>query len=525
MGYTCPLCGQPVSFAKYRDITGIWEERKKALAKINEKRTKLIKRFQEKEKRLKQRTSQLKRQSARLIRETVSKRTAPLEAQLSALRRREREIEQSTHAKIQKTKILAHQHAERQWNRRLKSLKKKFEASVRNRVSKEKKQTAFRLERKYVRLRNSFQNSVRQIHAKDVRLRRQTEQIHRFERSSRAMIQKATAQASRSAEKRWTRKVGLLRKELNASMRDRIRDEREHTAERIEKRYEHMRNSFFNTLQQMQAKEKQLRAQNKQIKELRRQLQRETTPQIEGLLYEETLLKELQKRFPHDKFKHTGKSGDILHWPMKENHVAGLIVYECKRVQRYLPAHVKQAAEAKEKVKADFVVLVTSAMKTKTRGFFAEKGVLIIHPAGVLSFINILREQIIRIAEMKLGQLQRNKAVKLTLEYLEGSEFTNAMDGIMTQAMELYEELKHEVKDHVAVWRKRTASYEKVYEDASTVKNTTRALLSGEADYKDLIHTESLPSILELPELEKAVSSHSGTHAAVRKESITESEH
>jgi hypothetical protein len=114
----------------------------------------------------------------------------------------------------------------------------------------------------------------------------------------------------------------------------------------------------------------------------------------------------------------------------------------------------------------------------------------------------ILRGQIIRIAEMKLGQMQRNKAVKMTLEYLEGPEFANSMDGIMQQALTLYEDLKHEVKNHVAVWRKRIAGYQKVYEVASTVKSTTTALLSGEPEYKKLIQTESLPPILELPELE-----------------------
>jgi hypothetical protein len=219
------------------------------------------------------------------------------------------------------------------------------------------------------------------------------------------------------------------------------------------------------------------------------------------------LLRDLHRSFPHDKLKHTGKGGDVLHWPIKNNHVAGLIVYECKRVQRYSPAYVKQAAQAKEKRKADFAILVTSVMKKRTHGFFAEKGVLVVHPAGVVYLANVIRDQIIHIAEMKLGQLQRNKAVKLTLEYLEGPEFANSMEGIMQQTLALYEDLKHEVKNHIAVWRKRIAGYGKMYEDASTVKSTTRALLSGESEYKSLIKTEILPPILELPELEKSVAS------------------
>jgi hypothetical protein len=228
---------------------------------------------------------------------------------------------------------------------------------------------------------------------------------------------------------------------------------------------------------------------------------------MEGLLYEEKLLKELRRRFRHDRFKHEGKRGDVLHWPMTNNHVAGLIVYECKRVQRYLPAYVKQAGDAKEKRKADFAILVTSAMKKRTHGFFAEKGVLVVHPAGVVHLVSILRDQIVRIDRMKLSHLQRSKAVKLTLQYLEGPEFANSMEGIMQQALTLYEDMMREVKNHIAVWRKREAGYKKIYEDASTVKVTTRALLSGEPEFKKLIRAERLPPILELPELEKSVAS------------------
>jgi len=403
----------------YQKITGIWEARQKALARIKEQRARLLKRFREKERKLRNQSSRFRKQKARLIREAVAKRTKPLESQIRALRHKEMEIKRAANEKIQRAAALAH----------------------------------------------------------------------------------------RQAEKRWSHQISSLRKKLQASMREQVENERDRTTEKIERKYRKLNNSFQSALKQMEIKDTRMQEQARQIKELQRQLRRETTPQSEGLLYEEKLLKELRKRFPDDRFKHEGKGGDVLHWPIRNNHVAGLIVYECKRVQRYEPAFVKQAAEAKEKRKADFAILVTTAMKRKTRGFFAEKGVLVVHPAGVVHLANILRGQIIRIAEMKLGQLQRNKAVKMTLEYLEGPEFANSMDGIMQQAFVLAEDLKREVETHRAFWKKRLAGYQKVYEDASTVKSTTRALLSGEPEYKKLIKTESLPPLLELPELEKSVSS------------------
>ncbi len=71
----------------------------------------------------------------------------------------------------------------------------------------------------------------------------------------------------------------------------------------------------------------------------------------------------------------------------------------------------------------------------------------------------------------------------------------------------MYDELKDEVKKHPACWKKRLASYEKIYEEASTVKTTTKALMSGEPEYKKLIQVETLPELPELPHLENSISS------------------
>jgi len=142
-----------------------------------------------------------------------------------------------------------------------------------------------------------------------------------------------------------------------------------------------------------------------------------------------------------------------------------------------------------------------------------------VHYAGVLYLVDVLREQTVRIAEMKLGQSERTKAVKLTLEYLEGPEFSNSLDAIMQETVTVYDELKDEVKKHLASWKKRLASYGKIYEEASTVKSTTKALMSGEPEYKKLIQVETLPELPELPQLETSISSSARTENTNRMES------
>ena len=154
-------------------------------------------------------------------------------------------------------------------------------------------------------------------------------------------------------------------------------------------------------------------------------------------------------------------------------------------------------------------------MKKWTYGFFVERGVLVVHATGVLSLANVLRGQIIQIAGMKLGQLQRDKAIKLVLEYLEGPEFANSLDTIIQESISVYNELKDEVKKHIVAWKKRYASYKKIYEEATTVENTSKTLLSGED--RGLIQKNTLPMFAKLPEAKEELGQEVPIAVPVRK--------
>jgi hypothetical protein len=415
MKFNCPLCRQPVSASLYQKITGIWQERQKALQKIKEQRQKLLKNVAEQRKELRNQNTEFRKQKKRLIKNAVNKQTKRLEVRIKSLRRTQEEVK-----RIARTKILD-----------------------------------------------------------------------------------ATRRAHIEAEKSASARLRAFKKDLRASVNLQLRKERERGARDVQHKYQRLNNTFRTTLIQMKVKNRQITEQRNKIKELEKQLEKQTTPQWEGLLYEDKLTKELMKRFPGDQFEQTRKGGDILHNVMISGRRIGLIVYECKRVQHYSSAHVKQAGEAKQKRKADFAILVTNAMKKGTQGFFTERGVVVVHSAGIISLVGIVRNQIVRIAEMKLAKQERDKAIHRTLEYLEGPEFGNSMDAIVQESISLYKEWVDEIRRHIAVWKKRYDSYQKISQEASRVKTTTQALLSGEDEYNKLIQTVSLPTALMLPELEK----------------------
>jgi len=256
------------------------------------------------------------------------------------------------------------------------------------------------------------------------------------------------------------------------------------------------------TQKQMSTLQLTTQKQQQKIADLEKQLKNKTTPQLEGLLYEDQLLEALKKEFPGDRFEHTGKGGDIIQIIILDNKPGGTIVFECKRVGQWQMAHAEQAANAKIYRKADYAILVTNASKKGGGGFFLEKGVIVVHPGGVLAITRILREQLLAIAKMRLTQAQREEAIEKVFEYLQGAEFKNSIDIVIRKTIEMYEDLKKECQDHIKAWKQRYNSLKIVHSSSIQVQAKTTALVSGKTEVlQQTIESHQFPALPDLTNL------------------------
>ena len=258
----------------------------------------------------------------------------------------------------------------------------------------------------------------------------QRQMLERIKKAERLAQQRA----NKRAEKRLDARLKVFKKQLRETARKQLRLDRASAVQQAEKKYGRANRTLQSILK---SRELQIHGQEARILDLEKQLKKQTSPQIEGLLYEKNLIQALRKQFPQDHFEHKGQGGDILHSVIRDGQHAGLIVYECKRVRDYKKSYAKQAFEALRKRKADFAIVVTNAMRKGTQGFFVERGVMVVHATGVLSLAGVVRGYVVQIAQMKLGQLQRKKAVKLVFDYLEGPEFASSIDTIIQESVSL----------------------------------------------------------------------------------------
>jgi len=291
-------------------------------------------------------------------------------------------------------------------------------------------------------------------------------------------------------------------KELKVRLAESLKREVEKATSKGVKHLERIQRTLTSTRDQMSTLKTHNLRQQQQIKALETQLKNETTPQLEGLLYEPELMKALQREFPTDTFNHTGKGGDILQQVISNGAPVGLIVYECKKVRKWEGAHLEQTARAKSQRVADFAILVTNATKGGTGGFFIESGVIVINPGGVLALAGILRDQLIKMAQLKLTQAEKDEAIKRTLDYLQGAEFKNSLEVVIRKTKEMYEDLKKECQDHVRGWKRRYDSLRSVYVNAARVQTKTTLLIAGKAsDGEETLSVDAFPALPNLSEL------------------------
>lgn len=215
------------------------------------------------------------------------------------------------------------------------------------------------------------------------------------------------------------------------------------------------------------------------LEERIRQLEKGSTPQTEGLEFEETLVARLEEEFPTDDIEHHGKCGDVVHIVRDSGAAVGSIVYECKRTAQIQQSHVRQAYEARQERETDIAILVTTGKRKGFGGLDEEDGVVIVSPLGVIPLVSLLRQNLIRLFRAHLTDAERSKAAESLVKYVTGPQFKNPLEDTIGRARELQKALQLEVKQHVKTWNERWESYQWIDWDASQIEANVQLVLQG----------------------------------------------
>ena len=234
------------------------------------------------------------------------------------------------------------------------------------------------------------------------------------------------------------------------------------------------------------------------LKERIDQLKRGSTPQTEGLEFEDELANRLKREFPEDDIQHKGKDGDVLHIVKFGGKPAGIIIYECKRTPKILEQHIRQANLAKQSQRADFAVLVTTGQRRGFSGLAQMGGVLVISPLGVIPLASLLRGHLIEMLRTKITKEERTAIAQQLMEYITSPQFKNPIVEVVQLSSSLQDMIKEEAKEHFRIWKKRWSHYQTIQWDSSQIQNNLQLVLHGKKP-EPIAHPKITPLTLPAP--------------------------
>jgi len=269
-------------------------------------------------------------------------------------------------------------------------------------------------------------------------------------------------------------------KELNKLKAEKTRLERE--KEEIE---ETLSAKFEEKLSQKLAEQKQTQKQlaeekyELQIKELQKQLddqkklteemkarQEQGSMQLQGEIQELAIEEYLRNNFKFDTVDEVGK-GDMgadslqtINTMSKQN--CGKIYYESKRTKTFKEEWISKFKKDIQEVGADIGVLVTAIYPKDMTRMGLKDGIYICSYEEFKALSFVLRENIIRLSEVKNQQENKYEKSVLLYEYLTSTEFKFQLEAIVNAFISMQNDLASEKRAMNKLWKKREKEIEKV---------------------------------------------------------------
>jgi len=125
-----------------------------------------------------------------------------------------------------------------------------------------------------------------------------------------------------------------------------------------------------------------------------------------------------------------------------------------------------------------------------------DSDIIVVHPFGVCYIAQILRNNIVDLAQARASKKEIDKKAKNLVDYIAGDEFKTLANDMIYRAKLLGDILNKEVKAHAHLWKERFGHYKTIHDNMVTVDNNTKAIIKGEKVQKTFASKTIEPPIL-----------------------------
>ncbi len=230
--------------------------------------------------------------------------------------------------------------------------------------------------------------------------------------------------------------------------------------------------------------EKQIEDQKKLVDEMKRKAE-QGSMQMQGEVQELLLEEMLQATFPFDLVNEVGKGvrgADCIQTVRNRYGAeAGKIIYESKRTKDFANDWIEKLKADMRQLGADIAVIVTQAFPKDMDRFGEKDGVYICSFAEVRSVALLLRNGLLKVADVrKSGENKGDKMVML-YDYLTGHEFGEQWKAIREGFMSMKLSIQKERDAMERLWKAREKQLEKVLLNAAHIRGSVEGIAGADS--------------------------------------------
>ncbi|MFA6058086.1 MAG: DUF2130 domain-containing protein [Taibaiella sp.] len=230
--------------------------------------------------------------------------------------------------------------------------------------------------------------------------------------------------------------------------------------------------------------EKQIEDQKKLVDEMKRKAE-QGSMQMQGEVQELLLEEMLQATFPFDLVSEVGKGvrgADCIQTVRNSfGSEVGKIIYESKRTKDFALDWIEKLKADMRQLGADVAVIVTQVFPKDMDRFGEKDGVYICSFAEVRSVALLLRNGLLKVADVrKSGENKGDKMVML-YDYLTGHEFGEQWKAIREGFMSMKLSIQKERDAMERLWKAREKQLEKVLLNAAHIRGSVEGIAGADS--------------------------------------------
>jgi hypothetical protein len=170
------------------------------------------------------------------------------------------------------------------------------------------------------------------------------------------------------------------------------------------------------------------------------------------------LFEQLREAFQADRLQRVPKGvngADVIHEVVHNGRICGKIIYDAKNRDSWQNGFATKLKADKLAQAADHAVLSSNKFPKDKSQIHTQDGVIVANPARVLVIAEILREQIVRLHELRASKEAREEKTVALYAFVTSDHFKQLAEQVEAQAGKILELDSKEQEAHRRVWDQR----------------------------------------------------------------------